>query len=231
MKSVSNLGRAARTVACLALFGIAPGCYDKNDLCGPLMEASPDGLLCNCVENATVKGNTCECIETAFPNKKGECELCPDGEVGTKTGCDCAPGLTRNDDGDCEGAKIGATCASDGECTADFPHCELPAGYCTKLDCADSAECGSTGYACMPVAGDNTQTYCRRAPTGLAKACTSADDCAGTEATYCNPFTSLCDVENCNLAANDCYDGFVCCDLSAFGTPQPICTPPAYCAN
>jgi hypothetical protein len=69
-------------------------------------------------------------------------------------------------------------------------------------------------------------------PVGLAKPCTSAADCAGTEATYCDTFVTMgCLVEGCNLEVDDCYTGYECCDLSAFGIPLPLCIEEGQCQS
>jgi hypothetical protein len=71
---------------------------------------------------------------------------------------------------------------------------------------------------------------CRRPPVGLNKSCTSNDDCAGTEATYCDTFVAhACIVQGCSVTPNNCFSGYQCCDLTTFGVPQPICVPTGAC--
>jgi hypothetical protein len=61
-------------------------------------------------------------------------------------------------------------------------------------------------------------------------ACETPDDCAGTEATFCDSFmTHSCQVQGCQVDPNDCFAGFECCDLSAFGLPEPLCIPTGAC--
>ena len=115
----------------------------------------------------------------------------------------------------CEKAPdaLGLACGSDQDCTdATFNTCHLldgGSGYCTNVGCAEG-EC--TGdYACDTVA---TPTYCARPPDGAGKSCMSDADCAGTEATWCDIYTShVCYVEGCAVDGNDC-PGKECCDLA-----------------
>jgi hypothetical protein len=36
--------------------------------------------------------------------------------------------------------------------------------------------------------------------------------------------TKACAVEGCSLTSNDCFPGYVCCDLAKFGVPTTLCT-------
>jgi hypothetical protein len=66
-------------------------------------------------------------------------------------------------------------------------------------------------------------------PTGLKTPCTGPADCEGFEAGYCNTgFSNVCEVNNCNIATNDCFPGFHCCDVTAFGLPAPLCIEEMY---
>ena len=52
------------------------------------------------------------------------------------------------------------------------------------------------------------------------------------EATYCDTFKShSCLVQGCSLTPNNCFSGWECCDLSAFGVPQPICVAQGACSK
>ncbi len=127
---------------------------------------------------------------------------------------------------------LGADCSVDEPCQdSSYPHCQLvdgTSGYCTISDCTSTADCEG-GYVCDLSA---SPSYCKRPPLGAGMPCTSNDDCAGTDATYCDIFVSMtCLVENCSLDPNDCFEGSECCDLSAFGIPQPLCLPTGACAQ
>jgi hypothetical protein len=65
-------------------------------------------------------------------------------------------------------------------------------------------------------------------PTGVGMACSSDDDCAGTDASYCETLVSQsCLVPGCTTD-DDCYQGNECCDLTAFGMPT-LCVPEGSC--
>lgn len=123
---------------------------------------------------------------------------------------------------------LGAECSTDSSCSDPaFNHCEMSTtgGYCTSTGCSEG-EC-SGGYACDTSA---SPSVCRRPPNGLGKSCTSASDCAGTEATFCDTFMAhACLVANCSLEPNNCFTGYECCDLSPFGVPAPLCVPTGAC--
>src|SRR5512145_2135965 len=66
---------------------------------------------------------------------------------------------------------------------------------------------------------------CRKPPVGMGTACTSNDQCAGTEATFCDSVvTHACAVQGCSLSPDDCYPGYLCCDLSKYGMPITLCS-------
>ncbi|HET7540383.1 MAG TPA: hypothetical protein VFK05_10950 [Polyangiaceae bacterium] len=102
-------------------------------------------------------------------------------------------------------------------------------GVCEAvIECAKPEDCPE-GYACDL---EVTPGLCRKPPTGLGMSCTSNADCAGTEATYCDTFQShSCLVQGCSLTPDNCFTGFECCDLSAFGVAQPLCIPDGACAK
>jgi hypothetical protein len=123
---------------------------------------------------------------------------------------------------DCDTA--GAPCAE-----GSFDHCQVvsgTSGYCTSAECSEAEPCAG-GYACETRSG---APFCRRPPIGLGTHCESADDCAGTEATWCDTFSSQqCVVQGCSLVDQDCFGEQVCCDLSGFGVPAPLCLPRGDC--
>jgi hypothetical protein len=65
-------------------------------------------------------------------------------------------------------------------------------------------------------------------PEGAGRPCTRAEDCAGSEALFCDTVMSQsCLVQDCNLDPDNCHPGMECCDVG-FGLP-PICIPNGAC--
>jgi hypothetical protein len=214
--------------ALFALLGAMPSActYDSSDRCGP--------------HQVMYEDLRCVCDATSFTTATG-CEPCGTDEVPGTTGCVCKDGYVKPDGADvCEPAPMGGqppvglgiACDASTPCpNAEFDHCESGAdgkGYCTATGCASAGEC-TGGYACD---ASVTPSICRRPPLGLAMSCSSDADCAGTEATYCDTFQShSCLVQGCSLAPDNCFSGWECCDLSAFGVPQPLCIPQGACTT
>jgi hypothetical protein len=203
------------------MFVAAIGClYDPDERCGENQVYSELDSLCVCA------------AETA-PTEQG-CEPCGEDEVAGPNGCDCAEGFSRPEpDAACEEtpAALGVDCdAGNAPCSdARFNHCQVvedASGYCTSTDCSSTADCEG-GYACDTTA---SPSYCRRPPVGAGRSCSSDDDCAGTEATYCDTFMSQsCLVQGCSPSSDDCFEGSECCDLSGFGVAEPLCVPKGEC--
>ena len=216
-----------RKLAALALLGLVAGAcvYDSDDRCGPHQVLYND-QRCVCEPGAALTPTGCVlCVENEVPGTSG-------------AGCECAPGFSRPAAGmACEAvpAGLGTACSTAAPivpCSDPvYSHCEADAsgaGYCTSTGCTSPADC-TGGYACNT---SGATSFCQRPPVGLGKACTTPDDCAGTEATFCDTFqTHSCQVQGCSLAPNNCFSGFECCDLSAFGLPQPLCIPQGACAQ
>lgn len=205
-------------IAALALLAQAmPGCiYDSDNRCGDGMELDSAQGLCVCA--------------AGYAYTPTGCVKCGEHEVTSANGCVCEDGFSRpTADAACVETPSGLGLACDpaaSTCAAPYDHCEpssgADAGYCTS-SCATSDDC-TGGYAC------NADSVCQRPPVGLNKSCTSPDDCAGTEATFCDTFqTHACQVQGCQLDPNNCFVGYECCDLSAFGLPEPLCVPQGLC--
>jgi len=208
-----------RTRRCLAVLGpLFVACYDANDRCDPGEVLFAD--------------TRCVCDEGLVPSAVG-CEPCGEHEAATATGCVCADGFARVEEGaPCQEKPSGQgdACSNQTPCaTSAYSYCQAPAGtsgYCTTAGCASSADC-SNGYACDTSA---TPSFCKRPPAGAGKACASAADCAGTDATFCDAVvTHTCRVEGCTPSPNNCFEGTTCCDLSGFGVPRPICVAGGMC--
>jgi len=194
-----------------------------------------------CGVHEVASANTCVCQSGYGRNSATEpCLPCGANEVPGSTGaCECAVGYSRSAGSDaggaCEAASaaLGVACVTGvNACTdATINYCQMAsatAGYCTTQNCTSTADC-SGGYVCNLTA---SPTYCQRPPVGAGKACTSNDDCAGTEATYCDTFvTHTCLVQGCTLSPDNCFTGSECCDLSSYGIPQPLCLAAGACTT
>jgi len=93
--------------------------------------------------------------------------------------------------------------------------CEVGAGCA----CTSSRDCPS-GELC----DRHDSERCVAAPSGLGAACGGGDDCAGTEATFCETFsTRTCQVQGCAARAGVCPGDLLCCDFAIIGTS--LCVP------
>ena len=170
----------------------------------------------------------CVCEPQSATTATG-CQPCGAHEVPGATGCVCEAGYVKPEGGVCELAPmgLGTACETSAQCTdAAYGQCVNGSdgkGYCTNA-CTSPEDC-TGGYAC-------DGAVCRKPPEGLGKSCTSDAECAGTEATYCDTFQShSCLVQGCSLAPDNCFTGWECCDLSAFGVLQPLCIPQGACST
>lgn len=190
-----------------SLLGLSSCLYESSNRCDENQLYDANAGLCVCTNN-TIAGTT----ETGAPG----CVPCAEHEVASNDACACEEGYQRpTADAACVIVPdaLGLPCQSDQGCTdATFNSCHLledGSGYCTSLDCAPG-EC-TGGYACDTA---TTPSYCVRPPAGAGQPCASDEDCAGTEATWCDTFVShVCYAEGCALNGNDC-PGKECCDLA-----------------
>jgi hypothetical protein len=207
MVSLRRVSALGMLVAFSSLLGLSSCLYDASDRCDPKQTYDPNAGLCVCTGN-TIAG-------TEADGSPG-CVACAEHEVSNNDTCSCEEGYERpTPDAPCLSVPdaLGLPCNTDQECTdATYDTCHLQddgSGYCTNVGC-QQGEC-TGGYACDTVA---TPTYCARPPDGAGKPCGSDEDCAGTEATWCETFnTHVCYVEGCALDGNDC-PGKECCDLA-----------------
>jgi hypothetical protein len=206
----------AATVLTLLL---ASGClYDADSRCGSNQRFTPNTGLCLCIDGY------------GFDAENDDCVPCRDDELSEASLCVCANGLVRNEStGECEPgvAGLGTACdpgASDSCGEPDSPYCaptSAGSGYCTRTGCVSSEDC-SGSYACDANA---SMPYCARPPTGQGNSCTTHEDCAAFEASYCESFqTNQCMVAGCTLEPDDCFIGYECLDLSEFGI-ENLCAP------
>jgi hypothetical protein len=193
--------------------------YDPDDRCGPNAEVYGDGLRCVCVAGAALTPTGCV--------------MCGPNEEAGATACQCVPGYSRPaGDGACEEDPMtgqGLACDDATPCADPLAvHCEADAsgsGYCTTTDCTETPCSGD--YACDESA---SPSVCLRPPIGQGLSCSSAADCAGTEATFCDTVESqTCLVRGCSVSPNDCFIGWSCCDLSSLGLAETLCVPEGAC--
>jgi hypothetical protein len=216
----ASITRYGRIAALFAVFGVLPGgcVYDSSNRCGPHQVMYGDSLRCVCDSTSAYSATGCT--------------PCGEHEVPGPAGCACEPGYAKPAAGAaCSEVPmgLGSPCSTSEPCAdPTFAVCAPGAdgsGYCTNA-CAAAEDC-SGGYACNTSAAES---FCQRPPTGTGVSCTSDADCAGTESTYCDSFvTHACLVQGCTVSPNDCFSGTECCDLSAFGVPQPICVAQGGC--
>lgn len=195
--------------------------FDPDDRCGPNEVAWTGGERCVCAEG--------------FAYTDQGCISCGPNAVATANGCACEQGYGRlTPEAPCEALPegFGASCASDAECPAFYPHCQPSVGgggYCTTQGCADATQCLG-GYFCNI---QNVPSFCQRPPLGAGRSCASNDDCAGTDALFCDlVFSQTCLVDNCLGSVEGCVGGLACCDLTSVGLPgASLCLAPENCAQ
>jgi hypothetical protein len=200
-------------------------------LAGCIVDESP-----RCGDHQVVDSNGyCKCAAGFVANATmGRCDPCGANEEARGGKCECVMGWSRPTGGACMQIPTGSPCDTKSMPCTDpaYPVCHPltasgTAGYCTKTGCTMASDC-NMGNACVTKV---TPSYCRRPTTGQGKACTSAKDCMGTEATYCEAFMlKQCLVENCSVSDPDaCFPGSTCCDLTKLGLPKTLCIPTGTC--
>ena len=193
---------AAALFGSLAVLVFASCVYDSNNRCGPHQVLKFDSI------------EVCACDEHSVGSAANGCVPCGTNEVVGPTGCECAAGYGKSSPTDpCTLGVIADAGAPIDQGDADT----LPAQV---VACTSDADC-TGGSACdLKV----SPSICRKPPVGLGKTCSASSDCAGTEATFCDTVvTKACAVEGCSLAPDNCFPGYVCCDLSKYGIPTKLC--------
>lgn len=177
-----------------------------------------------CGTHQVQQAEICVC-EPGFGLVGNECLACGENEVGALTGCECEPGFGRG--GSTEPCmpvvSLGKACVNDAECTdATFDYCQTDgdAGYCTRPDCATSADC-SNDYSCNR---RGSRAFCERPPSGFGQSCHSSDDCSAFEASYCESLSSnVCLKDGCKADPSICPGDWSCCDIALLG--NSLCLP------
>jgi hypothetical protein len=239
----------------VVILTLIPACiYDPDEPCGDnqVLEAGEcicaanalfdAGVCVLCDENEVVEGDECVCAEDFVRFAAGgPCEPKPAGDPCPQENdeffegeCVCVEGFFRTEtDGPCVVEPGDACTATDTTCATPWECFVFDSGsgdgYCTSFDCVTSDDC-SGGFACNT---DASPTVCERPPIGQGESCAEAAECAGFEADYCDSFmTGMCLVQNCTVDPNDCFEGWVCCDMSFVPVTLPnLCLPPANCPN
>ncbi len=203
--------------ACL----LATSCiYDPDHRCGPnqhLGENStclcddglvPQGQTCvPCRDHEIWQSGVCACVD-GFTRASGDGKACVSGGPGV--GCD--PSATTTG---CEGTEF-ATCRDRGGSV----------GYCTTT-CAADGDCPH-GFACDAMA---TPSTCKSAAFGEGDPCTTAEDCVGKDASYCeSALVHVCLVAGCSVDSPlTCSEGWSCCDVRPLGLNMTLCVPEGKC--
>lgn len=207
--------RVAFTSIALSVLLVAPACLvDLDDRCGEHQRYDAEAEVCLC--------------EADYARQGDACVRCGENEVSAADGCVCAEGFSRPGAGEaCEAASaLGEPCASDADCGERYDHCALAEdakeGYCTASGCSTEADC-PTDFGCNT---RRSPSFCERPPEGLGTPCTSADDCAGFEASYCESVSAgVCLVNDCAPNPDKCHGDWVCCDIGLLS--QSLCIPPS----
>lgn len=198
----------SRVWVSLCFGAFASACLvDTSKVCGDNFVEAEDGS-CVCPEGQVVKAG--KCAKADKPSKPA-----PSKDDDTTSGQDPDEADdTENEDDGPPAPASDAAAAKDGGATSDptgndaSPTPTEPTEDMPK--CTSSTECAE-GELC-----DVHETgQCQPAPGGLGSDCSSADDCAGTEATYCELFsTRTCQIEGCKELDGVCPGDMVCCEYA-----------------
>ena len=177
-----------------------------------------------CGTHQVLQGDLCAC-EAGYGLTGNQCLACGENEIGSLDGCACAPGFGRTDATlPCTPTDaLGQACSVDADCTDMlFSYCASADqnGYCTRPDCASSADC-SNDYSCNQ---RGTRSFCQRPPSGFGMTCQTTADCAAFEASYCEALSShSCLLSGCKVDPSTCPGDWACCDIALLG--NSLCLP------
>lgn len=206
------MNRSTQRLALLAGFFLlqatgsgAAGCLLEDERCGPYQ-----------VEQRQDNVALCVCADNAVPREDNHaCTPCAEHEIAQGGSCVCETGFVRTAiDQPCEQSAIGAECGDGQECPDAYPYCftsSAPVGYCTSAGCEHNSDCPGN-WTCER---EGSERICEPLPSGLNQHCTTDDDCAGSEATFCERFqTNTCMQQNCATGATRCPNEWGCCDYT-----------------
>lgn len=190
----------SRVWVSLCFGAFASACLvDTSKVCGDNFVEAKDGT-CVCPEDQVVKAG--KCAKADKPNKPAPSK---DDETTSDQGADEDD---EADDGPPSTASDAAAANQDGAASNDAGPVTEPTEAVPK--CTSSTECAE-GELCDV----HDRGQCQPAPEGLGSDCSSADDCAGTEATYCELFsTRTCQIEGCKELDGVCPGDMVCCEYA-----------------
>lgn len=153
------------------------------------------------------------CGDQLVEADNGSC-VCPDGQVVEEGHCvDCGTHeLVEAGKCVCEVGYARGSASADCEPAPEPEDCE-DGSDCAEASCESSEVCPE-GMLCDVY--DTGQ--CVAEPDGLGMSCESDDDCAGTEATYCEVFSTLtCVIQGCAENSGICPGDMACCDFAILG--------------
>ncbi len=152
--------------------------------------------------------------------ERGRCVGCGSNERAVDGACVCKSGFDRATDGSCQERPADAGVGRDdagGSAECDSGVCTPtgePAATCVEsVDCAEDELCD---------VHDSSQ--CVSKPAGLGLSCESDADCADSEATYCEVYSSsTCQIQGCAERAGVCPGDMACCDFAVLA--RSLCIP------
>ena len=212
----AKLRRRVGSVTAALLICLLPHCLVSGERCDENQERGAGQV------------NACVCVEGTVPDPRGYgCTPCGENETAVGSECRCVEGFERKSSSapcvEAESGSMGAACDEASDCSAQSPYCARAedAGYCTTAGCKMQDAC-PTNWRCET---SEDGSFCAQPPKGLGQPCTSQDDCADTQATYCDRFyTNQCYIEKCVTGEQQCPSGSVCCDVRSIVSTS-ICVP------
>jgi hypothetical protein len=142
----------------------------------------------------------------------GRCAVCGAYERAAGTACQCVEGYVRD--------------ATTRQCAAEPSPGDPDASVAAPAPGGPlGGEC-SMSNACAPglLCDIHDTGLCVAGPAGLGMTCGATADCAGTEATYCESFsTRTCQIQGCRETSGRCPGDMACCDFSIIGVS--LCVP------
>lgn len=188
----------------LATLGISACLVDPDAPCGEGFVERADGS-CVCADEKIAQG--------------GKCVACGKDERAESGACVCKLGFERSSSGVCRESMpdAGTSGGADAGVRCDAATCaSSPAAV---ANCESSAECADDELCDV-----HETAQCVSKPDGLGQSCSSDEDCADTEATYCEIFSSsTCQIEGCSERGGVCPGDMACCDFAVLA--RSLCIP------
>ncbi len=182
---------------------MSTSCLIDDHVCGERLVEDGEGA-CVCPEGRVLSD--------------GDCKKCGRHEEAVDNTCTCEDGYSRSSQGDCEPVTEDVTDSSQ-ECEGSDCDQEETAGATEDPECIASSECDEDELCDVFDTGT-----CIPHPEGLGDECSSSDDCAGTEAEYCEVFsTRTCQIEGCKERGGVCPGDMSCCDFAILSAS--LCVP------